>query len=107
VSWEEATDGVNRAVASTLGVAATWTPNGSGSPVALSAVFRREHRSFDPESGAHVATTYSSAWIRSADLPRVPIENDRLSIAGLDFLVAAIEPDGQGGMLLVLDRAAA
>lgn len=103
MGFEDLIDPVNRAVGDTLGIPGVWTPKGSGLPVSVRAVFRREHRVFDPETGANVATTQSSAWIRTADLPREALENDRFAIAGLEFLIAAIEPDGQGGVVLVLE----
>jgi hypothetical protein len=103
MGFEELAQGVNRQVSSILGIPATWTRQ-SGPPVSLPAIFRREHRVFDPETGAPVATTQSSAWVNVADLGGEPAEDDRFSIAGLEFVIAGLEPDGQGGMLLVLQR---
>lgn len=103
--FEDLTDPVNELVAEVLGIPATWTPRATGSPVSLQAVFRREHRMFDADTGALIASTSSSAWVKASDLPREPLEDDRFEIAGLSFVVASIEPDGQGGILLVLQRA--
>lgn len=107
MGFEDLIGPVNRAAASTLGVPATWTPVGSGSPAALRAVFRERHETFDPEVGANVATTFSAAWVHLADLPRLPLEDDGLAIMGKSFLVVGLEPDGQGGAWLVLQLAGA
>lgn len=104
MGWEKLTDPVNRAVSASLGVPATWTPKGSGSPVAIRAVFRRNRQEFDAESGCVVETTSSAAMIRADDLPRAPEEEDGFTIQGLEFLVAGTRPDGQGGILLILER---
>lgn len=104
MGFEDLTDPVNRAVSATLGIPATWTPKGGGSPVDLRAVFRRTHTIFD-ELGTPVETRMSSAHVRALDLTRLPIEDDGFEIDGRAYLISAIEPDGQGGITLVLVKA--
>ncbi len=104
MGFEDLQDPVNRAVAQNLGTPATWTPKGSGSPVSLRAKFNRRHVVFDVNAGVNVTTSSSSAWIRIADLPREPIEDDGFDVDGLSFVIVGFEPDGQGGALLVLER---
>jgi hypothetical protein len=109
MGFEELADQVNRSVSSALGIAAVWTPKGGDVSlpfgVPLQAIFRREHRTFDPDTGAMISTAQSAAWIRLADLPRLPIEDDGLELDGRRYVVAALEPDGQGGAWLVLQLA--
>lgn len=107
MGFEDLRDVVNRACTASLGIPATWTPRGSGPPVPLRAIFRRQHRIFDPETGAMVAATETSAWVRLADLTREPLEDDLFTADGLDFVVASFEPDGEGGGTMVLQRAPA
>lgn len=115
MAFEDELEIANRAVADSLGIPATWTPKGSGSPVDVLAVFHRNHRVFSPDSDVMVQSTVTTLWVVLSDLPREPEEDDRITIdadaalklalSGRYFRVASHEPDGVGGTMLVLQKA--
>ena len=45
--------------------------------------------------------------LRAADLPGAPEQGDRLTVRGQDFLVREAQPDGHGGIKLLLNAVAA
>lgn len=79
-----------------FGVAASWTPAG-GEAVSLMGLFDNATapRTRFAED-LPVETTEATLTVRAIDLPTGAARGDAVSLAGVDYLVKAIEPDGTG-----------
>lgn len=84
-----------------FGEDATYTPQGQGG-VAISGAFDAQHQEVDVQTGVPVSTVGPVLGVRLADLPQAPAQGDQVTVRGVGYVVADIEPDGHGGALLRL-----
>ena len=90
-----------------FGKPATYTPPDATEPLDLpdlKAVFEEAHEFVELGSGEPVSTTKPAALVRLADFPadNQPERDGVLTVAGNDYTIIDIQPDGEGGALLPL-----
>lgn len=96
---------VDRAVlGSKLGDPVTYTP-GVGAPVTVNGCFDRLYeRVAGDASYAGVSSFGPAVFLRLADLPSDPVVDASVTVTirGVVYKPRQVEPDGQGGVLLML-----
>lgn len=58
----------------------------------------------DPDTGLQVMTSDPNIGVRLADFSRPPKKNDQIIRRDVYYFIRAIEPDGEGGATLVLEK---
>lgn len=94
----------DRAVRGILGGAVVYAP-GTGAPVTVQGVFDAAYLRVDLGS-AGVSSVGPAVFLRLEDLSSNP-ETDsacRVTVAGVTYLAHTVEPDGLGGVRLLLTR---
>lgn len=84
----------------------TYSPAG-GAPVDLSgrSIYTSAHQEeVLDEAEVSVQTVKATLDVRLADLGATPAEDDDVQVGALAFKVSAIEVDGEGGALLILEE---
>lgn len=107
MGWEGLADLCLKATTQVLGVAATWTSVEGGAPVVFQGIFDDEFEEFEPETGARITVSKPNLAVRLADLTDQVQENDKVTVASQNYVVAALQEDGEGGALLILELEAA
>lgn len=87
-----------------LGGAVTYTP-GVGSAVVVTGVFDEAFVEVSSGEG-HVATAGPAVFLSAADLPTDPTVDlaATVTINGTTYKFREVKPDGQGGVLLLLNE---
>lgn len=101
--WDDLAAMVGSAARDAFATTVLYRPEG-GAPIAIAAIFHAEHAEAGLAGGVPVATTAPVLDVLLADLPVEPEEGDTLTIAGSDYRVVDIRPDGMGGAKLLLHR---
>lgn len=94
----------DRAVREILGSSVSYAP-GTGAPVSVLGVFDAAYQRVDLGSSG-VSSVGPAVFLRLEDLPTNP-ETDaacRVTVAGVTYLAHTVEPDGLGGVRLLLTR---
>lgn len=104
MTWAALIAGVDARVVDTFRDDAIYTP-AVGDPVPVRCVFDRAYLLAADVGGPGVSTTAPAAFVRLEDLPGDPPPYGDLQVRGVDYRVTEPKPDGQGGVLLVLQEA--
>jgi hypothetical protein len=87
-----------------LGSVASYTPEG-GEAVEVQGIFDAAYVLVDPGAGPGVSSCGPALFVRMADLPSDPREDEpSIEVAGVQYRVKEVRPDGQGGVLLLLSE---
>lgn len=86
-----------------FGVSVIHTPDG-GSPQALNGIWSDVYISVDPTDGAQIMSSDPNIGFRLSDFDVAPKKGDTIQKSGVNYIVRAVEPDGEGGTTLVLER---
>jgi len=70
----------------------------------LKGVWSDTYLMVDPETNMQIMTSDPNIGVRMSDFLHAPRKNDLLRRKGVDYRIRAIEPDGQGGSTLVLEK---
>lgn len=70
-------------------------------------IFDREFLEVPMEDGETHVSTSARLGIRLDEWPQFPVQKDRVTVNGEVFLIFRAEPDGQGGMTLLLRKVSA
>ncbi len=83
--------------------AVTYLPLAGGSTV-ITGVFNDRHNVVDPDTERVIASNIITLGVKLADLPAIPVKNDKVSITktGKTYRVVNSEEDGQGWTELFL-----
>jgi hypothetical protein len=101
VGFTDLLENADRAVRQVLGSAITYTP-GVGSPVTVQGVFDAAYVRADAGQ-AGVSTASPAVFLRLSELPTDPREDSpTVTVGGVDYSVHEVEPDGLGGVRLLL-----
>lgn len=93
---------VQSATRDAFGSSVVYTRTG-GTSVSLRAVFDRVFEETQIGGGmVGTANRRATLDVKLSDLSFYPASGDSVSVDGLSYTVEALEPDGQGGILLVL-----
>ena len=105
MSFEATLAAADRGALRILGIPVRYWPGG-GSPVTVTGIFNAPY--VGAIAGmAEVVSTGPAVFLRLADLPSDPAEDDPiLTIDGTDYRVRTPQKDGLGGVLLMLKEAA-
>lgn len=97
---------VDRAALRHLGSAVGYKPEG-GASVSVYGIFDAAYVKVDA-GNAGVSSCGPAIFLKLADLPSDPSDdNPEITVAGVAYQVKEAQPDGLGGVLLQLRRAAA
>ena len=91
-----------------LGGPVTYAP-GAGDPVEVVGIFTAPHTAVDPESqGGGISTVSPTVFLKLSDLPSNPEVDPaaRVTVAGVTYSWHDSQPDGLGGILLLLHKVA-
>lgn len=58
----------------------------------------------DPDTGLMVSTSEPNIGVRLADFNRPPKKGDKIIRKNIHYFIRALEPDGEGGATLVLEK---
>lgn len=83
-----------------LGRSVTYTP-AAGAPVTVNGVFEAAYRKLELGQPG-VSSTGPAVFLALSDLPDVPTAAARVTVGGVVYEPWAVEPDGLGGVLLLL-----
>ena len=100
-NWPAIRELPNLAARETFGVPVVYTSQGLPAAT-LAAVFDRAATIITTDGEVEVTATQPILDLRLADLSVAPKQGDTLNVDGDDWLVAKVEPDGQGGAKLWL-----
>lgn len=107
MDWDAAVGAVLDACQESFGYSVEYSHNGSA-PISIIGIYDAAHVSVDPDTGAAITSEDPILGISAADLPGKPTKSDTLTITRTNgeylgsFQVIDSEPDGQGGINLVL-----
>ena len=103
MTWTLA-DAANLAARNEFASTVTYTPAAGGS-YSIAALLGRPFEGIQL-GGADVmiAGRKPVLDVRLADLPVTPIAGDELTVESADYVVEEVEPDGQGGVKLILSN---
>lgn len=96
---------VNAPLAELFGRGVTYTPSG-GDPVEVTGIFQAQHQTVETEGELTFSSTAPVLWIRLADWPQAPARFDGVIVDAAAYIIEDVRPDGQGGVKLILKRAA-
>lgn len=71
---------------------------------AIRAIWSDTYISVDPETGVQVMSSDPNIGVRLADFNRQPKKNDTIKKGTVEYRIRAVEPDGEGGAVLVLEK---
>lgn len=76
----------------------------SGPEQTLKGIWSDTYISIEPESGIQIMGSDPNAGFRLTDFTTPPRKNDTITRGSVDYTVRAVEPDGEGGTTLVLEK---
>jgi len=83
-----------------MGEATTYTPAGNA-PESITGIFEGAHVELDLSNA--VQSTYPALSVHLTDLAVSPSVGDAITVRGVGYTIAEIQPDGQGDVMLVLE----
>lgn len=109
MGWDEATDSILGATTRAFArrAAVLYTPAGGGPQVDLTgrSIFTAAHAEEALEENEVVVNTVKATLdVKLRDIPVAPTEGDPISVGGVQYTLGTMEPDGEGGALLILDE---
>lgn len=104
MGWLDIATRIQTAGQSVFGEAVTLTPTG-GSPSAVTGIFDAEHQYQELIGEALIETTRPVLVVRSAALSQAPVRGDAITVRSTNYKVIEIQPDGQGDLELILEKA--
>lgn len=107
MSFSELVTGIDRAVQGALGGELVTYDPAAGAPVQVTGVFDELYVLAKGNAEAGVEALGPSVFLRLEDLPTDPeVDDPTLTIRSVVYRVIERRPDGMGGIVLVLRRAA-
>lgn len=103
MDWAAAVGNVLDACGAVFGESVEYSYNG-GAAISIRGVFDSAHIAVDPDTGASISTTDPLLGIKAADLPGKPTKSDTVTVHGIAYRVIDSQPDGQGGINLILKK---
>ena len=78
----------------------------SGPDQAFAGVWSDAYMTADPDTGVQVMSSEPNVGVRLADFAVAPVKNAIIikNATGVQYRIRAVEPDGEGGALLVLEK---
>lgn len=73
-------------------------------PAAATGVFEASYELVTLDSGLPVSTIVPVCLVRLSECPRRPARGDEVIVSAGTYRVRDVQPDGQGGALLVLEQ---
>lgn len=70
----------------------------------IGGIYEASHLELDPQTGGEVSVDQPTLFIRSSDLPFVPLAGDQVELRGATYRVADPQSDGNAGFILLLQR---
>lgn len=101
MSFADLTNSLLAACQGTFGQAVNYTDL-NGEVYELSGIFGSEFESVDAESGYQIMSSSPHIGIVLKNWPKMPEENERISISSRRYAVRHSEPDGEGGAVVFL-----
>ena len=102
MAWSDFAHSVLEACVTTFGRDVTYrSTQGSQS---LKGIFDAAHQIISLQDGLEYSTIKPTLGIRLSDLEASPIQGDEVVIESIRHQVVDIQPDGQGGALLILQK---
>lgn len=97
MAWAGLLERMTETIRDTFPASVTYTPEG-GTATAIVAVFdvASRVRDIDAESGIAIDLTTPKLTVRLDDLASAPHVRDRVYVAGKNYEVYRVEPDGSG-----------
>lgn len=99
--WSELADLTLTATRDILGETAIFTPSVTGVPEAVEGIFQRPGLELNAD-GTPFRSSGPALGVRLADLSVLPVQGDAVTVRSVDYEVADVDPDGQGGAKLIL-----
>lgn len=96
--------GVGRTFTQALGETVIYTPAG-GDPVSLNGIFTQDYVAVGADGNLQSESVSPAVSLRSADVP-LAAQGDEARVAGVDYTVVEVHPDGFGMVTLILHEAA-
>jgi hypothetical protein len=78
----------------------TWTPQG-GDPTPVKGIL--DYNYLDTTGGSGIQTYHASVMVEAADVPGIDT-GDAWADGGQNFVISALEPDGEGLIEIILMR---
>ena len=104
MGWLDIATRIQTAGQTVFGETVTFTPNG-GTPATVTGVFDAEHAYQELIGEALIETTRPIVVVRSAAFSPTPVRGDAISVRSTNYKVIEIQPDGQGDLSLILEKA--
>jgi hypothetical protein len=105
MGWATLLAMTDRATLGQLGGPVTYTP-ASGPSVEVSGIFDAAFVPVDAGGVAVIGTSGPAVFVRLADLPTDPeTDNPVITVAGQDYTVREVHPDGTGVAVILLHKA--
>lgn len=111
MSWSDLAEAALRIVLDTFGEPVLYHPRGDDgaarTPFALTGVFEAAHQLVDLGGETPLSSVHPTLSVALSDFPAndPPRPDDELAVADGAWRVFEVQPDGQGGALLILKRA--
>lgn len=107
MSWLDEADGLIAEAMEAFGEAVTFewpVVVVAGTPFGGRGKFDAAHEAVDLSGEAAISSTAPVLTVRLADFTVAPVEKNRLTVRGERFEIYDPQPDGQGGLKLMLKR---
>ena len=104
MAWPDLADSVLTATQDVFGEAAIHTTALGVSTAIEKAIFEEDATVISPELGVPVRSGQPGIAVRLADIPTVPVRGDVVTVRSVEFTVADVVKDGQGGATVLLHR---
>lgn len=99
-TWEELTAKLAHRLVDKFGRWFVWTPQG-GAATQIKGIL--DHNYLDTTGGIGIQTFHASLTVDAADVPGIDT-GDALADGGTNYIISALEPDGEGAIDLILMR---
>lgn len=99
-TWEELTAKQAHRLVDKFGRWFVWTPDG-GTATNVKGIL--DHNYLDETGGIGIQTHSATMLVDAADVPNIDT-GDAITDGGTNYLISALEPDGEGTITLVLMR---
>jgi len=106
MSWADKVNNVLGACTSpgAFGESVIHSPQSGGDDQILKGIWSDTYLSVEPETGIQIMSSEPNIGFRARDFLTDPKKNDIITRKTIDYYVRSIEPDGQGGVTLILER---
>lgn len=103
MTWQAAVNRILDASNRVFGESVIYTPDG-GQPFSITGIFDVAHIEVDPDTGAAVTSAEPVLGLKRDDLAAEPKPRDSVTVRGIQYRIVDKQPDGQGGINLILKR---